>query len=543
MYDIFIKNGPKESFIKLEEEKIIGYSLFNGTIFNITKEELEIVNSLKMGNNTLYLGKENNYDVYIDNYSGLKHYFLNGKESLELFIKYNTEDALLYHQEEQEKNNASNKVFKMKLNKKGYLIIKQIALGCVLGLTLELGIFTGYHLYVDYQTTHLEPLTYETICNYFEENDRLEEYDKEILNNEKLLTDVTPYYNGTNMEYIVRTRFKNLHYSYYKSTKSYYGYYNSLFPNVLNIKQGLNKEREYATKCHEYIHLLQCDTEYTYIIEACAELITYEYLDSSIDSYYSAVKNIQILMEIIGPEPIWRLNFAGDDTKLINILKENLSEEKAEQLINLLKEKPYIKNSPHKEIRLLLEELYYNKYQSNMDENIYIKCLKEDMLIDRYYFNSEKILENNPCYLEGKYVYDIKKELTYEEYTNCITQKKDVDFLTNQSKIQKVWIDESLNGTIPIKEAIQSGKLKIYYHDQKVLLDTEKKELLEQGCRCYLYGPFFIDSKVIEIFCRERNNRHYQNQLSERCEIKELPNIYENFPNEAIDLNNRKNKK
>ena len=117
MYDIFIKNGPKESFIKLEEEKIIGYSLFNGTIFNITKEELEIVNSLKMGNNTLYLGKENNYDVYIDNYSGLKHYFLNGKESLELFIKYNTEDALLYHQEEQEKNNASNKVFKMKLNK------------------------------------------------------------------------------------------------------------------------------------------------------------------------------------------------------------------------------------------------------------------------------------------------------------------------------------------------------------------------------------------------------------------------------------------
>lgn len=98
-------------------------------------------------------------------------------------------------------------------------------------------------------------------------------------------------------------------------------------------------------------------------------------------------------MEIIEPEPIWKLNFSGDDTDLVNIISSNLEEEQANDLISLLKEKPgkEQKESLDEDITSLLSKMYINMYGEDMSNNHYIWGICHDNLNDRYYFNSKMI--------------------------------------------------------------------------------------------------------------------------------------------------------
>ena len=91
MFDIIIKQGKKESFIKLNDNKLEGFTVFNGNIFSLTGEEVNCINLLKLSENKEYLGKDNEYDVYLDNNSGLKHYFKNGREDIEVTWIHNGE--------------------------------------------------------------------------------------------------------------------------------------------------------------------------------------------------------------------------------------------------------------------------------------------------------------------------------------------------------------------------------------------------------------------------------------------------------------------
>ena len=93
------------------------------------------------------------------------------------------------------------------------------------------------------------------------------------------------------------------------------GYYNKLEPNIIHVKDYA----DYSTIYHEFAHLLQADSEYNYIQEACGEIIAHEYYGREIDSYIEEVKRIQVLMEIIGSEAIWAINFSGDDSKFDDI--------------------------------------------------------------------------------------------------------------------------------------------------------------------------------------------------------------------------------
>ncbi len=191
----------------------------------------------------------------------------------------------------------------------------------------------------DYQLKHAEPITYDTVSTLIENSKELNDDEKIALKNEKLLNDVIPYYNGTNMDFIATKCFHNIHFKYYNKYKEdnnnektkileTVGYYIRTNPNEINIKRDLTPEEEFDTKCHEYIHLLQAKHKYIYIVEACAEIISTEYYDTSLDKYEKAIINTKILLEIVGPEPIWKLNFAGDDTELVSIINENLEPKK-----------------------------------------------------------------------------------------------------------------------------------------------------------------------------------------------------------------------
>lgn len=528
MYDIIIVNGKKESFIKIKENKLEGFNILNGVLSNLTEEELQTINSIKLSDNKTYLGKENKYDVYMDNNSELKHFFYKGIESIEMFCKYNTTDAILY-----DKQNLIKKVRNTKLEKA--VIInrgKKILLISYWTILLLLSPITikGWKIIFATHIVNVDAITYERIVDLLEEDNEISTSEKELLNNEKLLNDIIPYYNGTNMDYIATTCFKDLHFKYYNKHKNCNGYYTRLNSNQLNIKSNLESDEDIGTKCHEYIHLLQCNNgKYKYIFEACAELISYEYFDDfSIDAYKNAVKNTKILIEIVGPEAIWKLNFAGDDSELVAIIEQNLDSEKAKRLIKLLKTEPDKIENMDKEIGKLLGELYYNIHHTNMNENIYISHILDDTLISRYYFNSDKILENNPCYLEGIDVYDIKKELSYEEYLEALNK-------TGGINIKKVWLDESLNGTISIEEAMQLGKLKIYYEDKVYGFTAE--ELRADGYSIQFHGTLNVPEEIIEEFEKNPNDMEYRESISSFYEIRTLPNIYETFPNDNIEKN------
>ena len=74
--------------------------------------------------------------------------------------------------------------------------------------------------------------------------------------------------------------------------------------------------------------------------EALAEIVSVEYLDNKYDSYDFCVMNVSMLMDTIGPKIVWETVFSGDDTNLINILKNNLNENEYDELISYLTSSP-----------------------------------------------------------------------------------------------------------------------------------------------------------------------------------------------------------
>ena len=409
MFDIIIKNGKKESYIKLNGNKLEGFNAQNGVVTPLTIEEVNTINLLNLSDNKSYLWQDNDYDIYIDNISGLKHYFKDGKEDFEATWEHNGEDALLYSGDKS-KDEDEVKTFKLKkviatwskAAFKGYMIAALYGVSISLIYEPDMTIYNIKYKISEVKVTlskeYNDGVTVEQIESYIKENDKLTEEEKEMFYNEKLLEDVVPYYENTNMNILIPLKFDGLQTEYFYAMPEENGnftaaYYDSLIPNRIFVNT-YNGDR-YDDKVHEYIHLLQIAHEYKYIKEASAEIISFEYDDKYIiDAYEIAVKNTKILMEIVGPVPIWKLNFSGDDTDLVNIIRENLEEEKANELISLLKEKPNnskIKNLD-KSIETLLSEMYQNMYGEDMRNNPFINCLLGNGKMNRrYYFNSDFI--------------------------------------------------------------------------------------------------------------------------------------------------------
>lgn len=330
-------------------------------------------------------------------------------------------------------------------------------------------------------------VTVEQIESYIKENDKLTEEEKEMFYNEKLLEDVVPYYENTNMNILIPLKFDGLQTEYFYAMPEENGnftaaYYDSLIPNRIFVNT-YNGDR-YDDKVHEYIHLLQIAHEYKYIKEASAEIISFEYDDKYIiDAYEIAVKNTKILMEIVGPVPIWKLNFSGDDTDLVNIIRENLEEEKANELISLLKEKPNnskIKNLD-KSIETLLSEMYQNMYGEDMRNNPFINCLLGNGKMNRrYYFNSDFIEKNQPYRpvevntLPSGYTFWYVYAFSSEYYLNpeidikSYIYNKDVDIVFMLSKNQL-----QFNDIRAIEEDVfEKNEIKFYCHGEEFTKDN-----------------------------------------------------------------------
>ncbi len=428
-----------------------------------------------------------------------------------MLYKNNGEDLNLYNNSNSENNNSDGKKFKIdnsvvKLSKKFVSILPAILIGLSVGTFISTPI---YKKIIDNLKSSNESITIsntestissdvstvESTSNETEELDidkpnivystpeeqsiKLEPIDmnaaielinssslpqsmKEIATNETLLKDVFEYYKGTNMEYVIRDRLNNLNIEIYskdyyktgKTSENTIGYYSQLTPNVIHIREDVDCESVFK---HEYVHLLQSGNhKYMYLVESTAEIVTHEYFNTDGAGYPKPVSNTRLLMDVIGPKMVWETVFGGDDTNLVNIIKNNLNESEAEELISYLKQSPkkIDEENKHERITELISNLYKNINLKNIKEDMNIYDLDGNH-IDKIYFNEDKMQEyiQNINFSRAQELGLVT--LTYDELYLKEISKEEYDKLNvklqNNPEYQKLMDDLSASGMIDIE--------------------------------------------------------------------------------------------
>ncbi len=470
MYDMIIVSDALEALVKLNNKTINVLIYFN----NYEEKQFDIlrlIDKLKLGKECIYLGKDKEFDVYLDTVSNFKHYFKDGKESIEKFSLINGYDALLY------RNFSFSNVFSFFIDH--YKVI--LTLDC---LALLFGFSTL--TYTGYQIVTASPITLDEVQTKLANCENLTEEEYKLFYNEDLLSDVVPYYNGTCMDYFITARLNNLHICYFQDNMASEGYYNPLVPNAININSNLDVETQNETKAHEFIHVLQSFNahKYRYLLEASAELVASEYFDFSVSSYNGTIKNLKILMEIVGPEPIKKLIFGGDDRELLLYIKENLDQEDATKLMSLLCDKPDYSSGLDAKIEGYLEKLYFKVNGKFMCDDDVIYCILENKLYGRYYFNrnmtDSTIANYSPMIKSSQYT--ISKVLSYKEFSD-FDNFEELQFITPLKIDQDNRMVILNNGkTKSFEEAIKSGEIIIFHiFTKKVLSIEEYENLLSKG--------------------------------------------------------------
>ncbi len=465
-------------YLKNENNSLIyyGYSIQNSDIKPVDKNIInKIYDLLRVHENCIYIEDYLDYKVYLDKENNIKHYLKNGVEDFEMLFMNNGEDLNVYNNSNRENNNSDGKKFKIdnsvvKLSKRFVTILPAILIGLSIGIPISKTIINNSESIIIsdidkpnivYSTPEEENVNLESIdideAIELINSSSLPQSMKEIATNETLLKDVFEYYKDTNMEYVISDRLNGISieiYSkdYYKTgdiAKDFAGYYNQLTPNVLHLRENIDCESVFK---HEYIHLLQsCNCEYMYLIEATAEIVAFEYLNKIIDSYQVPVYNIKLLMDTIGPKVIWETVFGGDDTNLVNIIKNNLIESEANELILYLKQTPLKISEENKSKRIteLISNLYRNINLKDIRDDINIYGI-HDLHIDKIYFNEEKMQEsflNIDCSKAQELglvtpIYDIYNELYLKEISKEEYDKLNIE-LQNNPEYQKLKDDFS----------------------------------------------------------------------------------------------------
>lgn len=434
---IFKNNDNSFDYLNIINNKLYCNHLdSNGFTKSSTNYIIKTLKELFNTSENTKICEYNEYDVYYDLKSGYKHYIKDGKENLFLFYWFNGKDELLYNEKENSNHYMKNKILKS-FKFMGITAIISCELITFLSSNRYATIYNNDSNIKDNENVliyNYDPICYEQIVKYVN-NSNIDNSLKTLFLNENLLNDVLYYYEGTNYEYSANLKFKNISISYfnvdeYNEDESkdivVVGYYNIVKPNfifVSNQYQNSNVDSDVEYKrivSHEYIHLLQAElSKYNYLKEASAELLAKEYFSTPVKSYKKAVKNLMLLIDIIGPEPIKNLLFSGDDSELVCILKNNLSDVEFNTLMNHFQDSDLENENikKHKEVQQILCTLYKNIYNKDINED-------KDILYSLIYDN-----ESFDCTNMNKYFLNTHKMSEYEIIS--------MNYDANKDKLQK----------------------------------------------------------------------------------------------------------
>ena len=503
MLDGIIKNADNSyELLKVVNGKL---SVIHVSKDGFTKSNHEYVDSLLsqlyLNNNCVFVEKLHGYNIYFDKETNFKHFVKGSTEDMQLFWKVNGQDAVCY-------------LSKEKRDKILALFLVGAAVMCLSINILRSYNNTPFTINIDksihelYSSVDIDKMYDLGVVDYDKaveliNNSNLGDDDKRLLLNEDLLRDVFKYYRNTPMEYLANLKFNNIEIEYYEDPEyDADGYYIATKPNVLHVSKVLSCTENHV-KAHEYAHLLQAEgVPYIYLKEAVAELTVAEYYDGEIVSYVEAVDNLKLLIDIIGPEPVLKLIYGGDDKDFKDSLQAYISEDECNQLLAYLCKEPNKENHDHDDIKNILCDLYSAKAGESIEEN--------DYMLVKYY---DKIYENgfdpfNSSYIRATCKYLNPHEMEEVEYADLSPYDEDKIFTT-------------LNDG----ERIQEYKTYYYryytYNEYKKLKDKEHFEF-----------DYNLSDGLIHGF-RNENNEFY---------LLDKPVSYDNYLDEGdIDLTNLEN--
>lgn len=391
------------------KNKIISYYYKNGQKQIVPNDLIvSVLKDLITCHKKKFLYK-NEYEVYLDEKTGYKHFYKEGIENYIKFFYENGYNAILY-KENNNKNDIKN------------FTIKGIKL-CI-SITLFLAIFNTASNAINNQNkitnTKVEYTQNEKISidsykfqNYILSSENLTEEDKRLLINEKFFEDLSETKVTEDRVSSIDEKMTNITINVGedgKPTDNSQGWYVDLFPNIINVVNGDDND----TKIHEFIHLIQDYSEYSYIREASADLISSEYYNVESMGYSEAVSRIQFLMELIGPEPIWNLNFSGSTDKFESKIYEILSIEDANEFLNLLKQNPSsLTQEENKQLNNEIDSYLYKIYNVLTNENNELNELQKEtgLIFDSFYTDNTYFVDS----LDNNYSFRFSKLMPLEE--------------------------------------------------------------------------------------------------------------------------------
>ena len=557
MNRVYIEDEGRNIIIDSKDKMCGGYSFYDdGRVEQLTNKEIfDIFKDFLLSEDNKKLPNEGEYKVYLDNKTGFKHYFHNGEESFIMFFLNNGEDATAYREEKKKEkkeivlNDSTAKPYETTKEKFFKIRRKIIRSTCMALLMVMVSAFTTNELMVfrkeDKATHYLRKNDMFPFFNYIIDNIRtspnrlmgkincsiyLEEDEKFFLANKDFLEDIAPYINSS--EYaksIFSYRFNDVLIDAYDNTNTGdAGYFSWDQPNVLHIAEKYVKEkytnpRFWDILSHEYIHSCQVCSYFNIIKESCAEIISYEYFDNSpLNSYSEEVYLMRKLMEIIGPEPIWRYNFAGSFDEIEKAVKPYLTEFEYEVFLYDL-HRPNI-TSPdydenevrlkHESLDYLLDILYERKNGKSSDEDLVIPHLRDKRLV-RHYFNGRKMKEYGSFvrtpdpYIEEKMTLEeaVKNQIvfiaqndeegneiniTWAEYINSTYNvDRGLFFKSRICETFNMYLNDEgtydviikLYGNVmPLEDAVRQGLIYIYQKDEDGnIFDVSLEDYLESN--------------------------------------------------------------
>ena len=419
MEEIRIKDKDTNILLYIDNHSYYGYVFSkDNTIHNVDESVCKYFDLFKLSNDCTKLGTKDEYEIFLDNKTGLKHYLCNGIDNIEMLFLNNGIPAILY--KDYHDNLQNRKLDQIILNLKCLII----------GGTL-LGLLSSYYIRTLELTKPPESISRIVFSEYSDFNlkdahnliyssPNLTEEEKNYLYNEDLLNDIFNTIDNRNFEkFSLKRALTDIGIDSYTDksrpykNSDYYtvGYYaaDQQATNTIHMLNytGLNKTNADILS-HEFVHLCQeHNCYYTVIQEACAEIISTEYYGEDMcKAYPNQVKSIKILMEIIGPEPIWHYNFTGDFSKIEEKVKPYLTNKEYDEFLNDLVfnlRKKDIDEKRTSSLNNILPILYKNIYGEDISENKIISLINNNKDLTRYYFNSRLINEENSYYIDYQY--------------------------------------------------------------------------------------------------------------------------------------------
>lgn len=522
-------------YVDLKDEDLLCYYYHKKEKHNISINAiLEILKSIFDKSKEEFLEQDGNYSVFINKETGYKHFYKDGKEDILKFFLTNGTDGLLY--KESDINDKYLKVRKFVNKKTNIVIVLSLILATAISSSAikdsvnqdkevqkEIEELDSASLETEYN----EYYDFESLSNAIKSPANVGELRKDILYNEEFIRDIcnTPMSEDviksleekvTDIEIVPFTEEDDLENlaKIQQGLVPAIGYYKALEPNIIHVKDYA----DYSTIYHEFAHLLQANSEYSYIQEACAEIIAYEYYGCEISSYIEEVKRMQVLMEIIGSEAIWNINFSGDDSKFDDIILENIPIEEYGELYSILITPVNILTEQNREklnasFDTILSDLYSNIYHEPIEDNEiiqniykvgYDKNLRTNMKNQRHYFNDIDYSFDIADFVYSEYMtfqeaeekglIEVEMEvsshvdITEEEYNERLSNNQEaysfyepcegVKKNFNPETIESTWIEEDTGKEYTTEEALEQGLIRErYYYIDKRLVDYKDIDL------------------------------------------------------------------